>query len=81
MLLPYVLTKCDTTFSINGVDKSTVFNKTFIKQTFPRSSFSLTASSKLHEEIESTGKKKAMSTIFKDDTNHSLNFLRHKQLV
>ena len=37
-----------------------------------------TTSSKWHEEKNQLGKK-AMSSIFKDDADHSFNFLHHKQ--
>ena len=39
-----------------------------------------TTSSKLHEDIETAGKK-TMSIVFKGDTDHSLDSLRHKQLI
>ena len=39
-----------------------------------------TTSSKLHEEVERAGKK-TMSIVLKGHTDHSLNSLRHKQLI
>ena len=51
------LTGCDNTSSINRVGKSKVFKKISNKHLQDATSV-LTASSKLHEEIESAGKKK-----------------------
>ena len=53
----HVLTCCDTTFSINWVGKATVFKILFLNKKLQEAFLVITASSKLHEEIESACKK------------------------
>ena len=80
LLSLHALTGCDTTFSIKGVGKSLVFEKPISNKQMQEAALVFTTSSKLHEEIETAGKK-TMSIVFKGDTDHSLDSLRHKQLI
>ena len=80
LLLLQGLTGCDTTSYINGVGKSALryLKKLLSNKHLQEAALVFTASSKSHEEIESV---ENMSIIFKDDNDHSLNSLRHKQLI
>ena len=57
------------------------FKKLLSNKYLQETALVFTASSKSHEEIESDGEKKQCLIIFKYVTDHSLNSLRHKQLI
>ena len=80
LLFLSAFTGCDTASSIYGVGKVTAF-KTLISNThWQEVALVFTANSRSHEEIESAGNK-AMSIIFKENTDQTLNSVRHKRLV
>ena len=66
LLFVHALTGCDTTSSINGVGRATVFKKLLSNKHLKEAASVFSASSKSHEVT---------------DTDHSLSFLCHKQRI
>ena len=69
LLFLHALTGCDTTFSVNGVGKATVFEKLLSNKYLQEAALVFSASGKQHEEIE-LAEKKTMSIISKGNTDH-----------
>ena len=80
LLFLHAFTGCDTISSIYRVRKATIFKKLISKKHLQEAVLVFTANSWSHEEIKSAGNK-AMSIIFKGNTNQTLNPHRHKQLI
>ena len=80
LLLLHTFTRCDSTSSIYGIRKASVFKKLLSNLEFKAIACSFTLDNQSNDNINLLGKK-TMSILYSNSTNQSLNSLRHKQLI
>ena len=80
LLFLHAFTGCDSTSSICGIGKASAFKKLLSNLEFKAIACSYTLDNQSNDDINLLGKK-AMSILYSNSTNQSLNSLRHKRLI
>ena len=80
LLFLHAYTGCDTTSSIYGIGKGTVFKKLISNQCLQDIASIFSSINQSKNEIIIVGEQ-TMSILFKGDLNQNLNDLRHKRLI